>query len=86
MDEMPSHAFTEWMAYYNLEPFGDELMDFHLAQITAMLYNANRAKNSKSKQVNDFRLWKQIKRTFNPEEFYENLKSYLKHSDGKKKE
>lgn len=78
MDEMPSHVFTEWMAYYNLEPFGDELMDLHLAQVTAILFNANKPKNSRSKQTNDFRLWRQIKQTFSPGEFYENLKGYLR--------
>lgn len=78
MEEMPSDVFTEWMAYYNLEPFGEEVIDHHLAQLTALLYNANKAKNSKSRTADDFRLWKQIKKAFDPGEFFNNLKGYMK--------
>lgn len=72
---MSSRTLTEWMAYYNLEPFGDELLDIHLSNITAVLSNVNRTKGSAS-QPKEFRLWKEVKK-FNPQEFFSNLKSVL---------
>ena len=34
-----SKELTEWMAYYRLEPFGQERADFHSARIAAAVYN-----------------------------------------------
>lgn len=76
LDEMPSRTLTEWMAYRNLEPFGDELLDIHLANLTATLANANRAKGAPATKPEKFRLWKEIS-TFNPREFFEGLKSMM---------
>ena len=76
--EMSSRTLTEWMAYYNIEPFGDELLDVHMANVTAILANQNRKKNQKAMKPGDFRLWKQVKEAFNPNEFYENLKGFLR--------
>jgi hypothetical protein len=72
---MSSRALTEWMAYYNLEPFGDEVLDIHLSNLTAAVTNANRTKGSAS-QPKEFRLWKEFKK-FDPQEFFNNLKSAL---------
>lgn len=46
MDELlasiSSRELTEWMAYAELEPFGEERADFRIAQNTMVLANANR--------------------------------------------
>lgn len=63
------------MAYHNLEPFGDELTDIHLATIAAILANANRKKGSQAQKVDDFRLWKPDQRA-QGQEFFDRLKSW----------
>ena len=35
-----SKELTEWMAYYRIEPFGQERDDYHSARIAAAVYNA----------------------------------------------
>ena len=70
---MSSRTLTEWMAYYNLEPFGDEMLDIHLSNITAVLKNTNSKNATRPKE---FRLWKEVKK-FNPQEFFSNLKTVL---------
>ena len=77
LDEMDSGTFAEWMVYYRLEPFGDELTDAHLANVTAILANQNRGKKQKAYKPEDLRMWKQVKRPFDAREFYENLKGFL---------
>ena len=81
LKRMSSRTLTEWMAYHELEPFGDELQDIHLANLTAALVNANRKKGSAAAQPKEFRLWKEIK-TFDAQAFFDNLKAALG-SDGK---
>ena len=50
------------MAYYNLEPFGDELalMDEHFAGLKTLIANTNRdpKKRRKAFELDDFRLLK----------------------------
>jgi hypothetical protein len=78
LEEMPSHAFTEWMAYYSIEPFGDEVTDIHLARMTAILFNQSRGKAQKAMKPEEFRLWKQVKEKFDAGEFFEKMKDALR--------
>ena len=39
---MSSSEFSEWQAYYELEPFGAWRDNWHFAQLTALLFNINR--------------------------------------------
>lgn len=39
---MSSAEFTEWMAYAQIEPFGEQATQYQLAQIAAAIYNVNR--------------------------------------------
>jgi len=80
LEEMPSQLFTEWMAYYNLEPFGDEVIDHHMANLTAMTANQNRGKSQKVVKPAELKLWKQIEKPFDAGEFYENLKGMFRKS------
>lgn len=70
---MSSRTLSEWMVYNKLEPFGDQLLDIHLAEITAILYNSNRGKGSYAKETKHFRLWEEEKK-FDPQEFFDRLK------------
>lgn len=50
---MSSAEFTEYMAYYVLEPFGAWRDNWHAAQLTALMYNVNAGKG-KSVSVDEF--------------------------------
>ena len=39
---MSSKEFTEWLAYYRLEPFGAEADDHRMAHLMALIANVNR--------------------------------------------
>ena len=75
LTEMPSRLLSEWIAYHSLEPFGDELLDLHLATLAAITANANRGKGQSAKQVKDFRLWKADVKT-SAEGLWSRLKSW----------
>ena len=45
--EISSREFTEWLAYYQLEPFGETIADLRHGVATAAMANFNR--NSKDK-------------------------------------
>lgn len=42
MREVDSAEFTEWLAYYNVEPFGERFSDLRTGLITSAIYNVNR--------------------------------------------
>lgn len=70
--QMSSHQLTEWMAYYNIEPFGDELIDIHMARLAAIQVSTEKKQVAPEK----FRLWKKIA-TFDPQEYFDGLKAAL---------
>lgn len=53
---MSSHEFTEWMAYYEIEPFGEQRADLRQALTTAAVHNTIQAqrKNPKWTKPQDF--------------------------------
>lgn len=51
---MTASQLTEWQAYYRQHPFGQDHTDFLIAQLTAVLANAHRAKNSMPAKPTDF--------------------------------
>lgn len=61
MASMSSRDFAEWMAYYEIEPFGAEVTDIHGASIASLLYNANRSKNALPMSMEKLRTWQPIK-------------------------
>lgn len=74
LEEMSSHLLTEWMAYYNLEPFGNELIDIQLAKFQAMMASS---KND-MKDSQKFRVWKkviEVTEAFDPMKYYNDLKA-----------
>lgn len=56
LEEIPSSLFMEWMAYYNLEPFGTMQGYYQAGIISSTFVNANpfRGKDSKSVSPTDF--------------------------------
>lgn len=46
---MSSHEFTEWMAYYEIEPFGEERADLRQAMTTQGIYNTLQAQRKHPK-------------------------------------
>jgi hypothetical protein len=53
---MSSKEFSEWMAYAQLEPFGEERADLRMAILASLIANANRDPKKKSSpyEVSDF--------------------------------
>ena len=49
LEEISSQELTEWQAFYNLEPFGEERADLRSAIVASTVANVNR--NRKSKPV-----------------------------------
>lgn len=52
--EITSAEFAEWMAYYNVEPFGEERADLRQAITTSVLANAHRGKGKAPYKTTDF--------------------------------
>jgi hypothetical protein len=49
LNELSAAQFAEWIAYYNLEPWGPQQEDFRAGQICASIANyAGKARNEKS--------------------------------------
>lgn len=72
---MSSRTLAEWMAYYRIEPFGDELMDVHFSMLEAILTSTKDDK----KDPQDNRIWnREEKETFDPQAFFDGLKDAAK--------
>lgn len=58
LSRIPSQLLTEWMAYYSLEPFGQERDNMHAGLVASAVYNVNRdqKKQRKAFQPGDFML------------------------------
>lgn len=50
---------TEWMAYYQIEPFGEERADLRAGIVAATVANTFRGKNSKAAAPQDFMPFRQ---------------------------
>lgn len=46
--------FAEWMAYYQIEPFGQDHTDYLIAQLTALTRNINRQQGTEASKPQDF--------------------------------
>ena len=51
---MSSHEFSEWVAFYGLEPFGYAAEFAGHAQTAAVIANVHRGKNTTAFKVTDF--------------------------------
>lgn len=57
--EISSLEFTEWMAFYELEPFGDKVADMRHGVATSVLANVNRNSEARPEpyKAEDFIHW-----------------------------
>lgn len=53
----PSHRLTDWVAFFELEPFGPIRTNMHLAELTAITFNTNVTKRQHMKPASEF-MWK----------------------------
>lgn len=56
-----SSEFAEWMAFYRIEPWGEERADYRSAMIAQVMANIFRGKNSRPHKVEDFLLFREPK-------------------------
>ena len=63
--EVSSLEFTEWMAYYELEPFGEIIADLRHGGAVAMLANVNRDSKVRPElyTADDFIYWRDTGKT-----------------------
>ena len=54
LTSMGSDELTEWMAYYQLEPFGDYRADYRSGVVASTFANAHRAKDAGPFKPEDF--------------------------------
>jgi hypothetical protein len=52
--ELTSPQIAEWMAYFQLEPFGERRADLRAGIIASTVANAHRAKDSRPYKPQDF--------------------------------
>lgn len=59
LDRMSSAEFAEWIAFYGMEPFGEERADLRQAMTTSAMHNnlQAKAKNPKWTKPEDFMLF-----------------------------
>lgn len=48
LDRMSSHELSEWMAYANIEPFGEDRADLRAGTISSVIANTNRDPKKKA--------------------------------------
>jgi len=75
---MSSGLFAEWIAYSNVEPFGDAFLDTHFATLEAQNYNANRPKGKRAMKIEKFKLHHVAKEKFSGKRFVDGFKRVLK--------
>lgn len=75
MAQISSREFSEWMAYYRLEPRGESRDDDRIALLTSTLVNMQRdaKKRPNPYPVSDFRLKYKSNRKPKPDELAANI-------------
>jgi hypothetical protein len=54
LEHMSSYEFSEWLALYGIEPFGDSRADFHSALICSVLADINTPSGKRRPKIADF--------------------------------
>jgi len=67
--EMTEAQFAEWVAYYQIEPWGTLVTDQQMAVWKAMYSNAHRPKGKRARKPEEYLLYKE--RTLDASELYE---------------
>lgn len=53
-DRVSPAEFTEWQAFFQLEPFGAWRDNYHAAMLSALTFNIHRGKATAAAKVSDF--------------------------------
>lgn len=54
LSRIPSRLFSEWMAYYSIEPWGEERADLRAGHTTAAVSNTWRSRGQPLKEATDY--------------------------------
>lgn len=54
VEQMPASRLVEYMAAYQISPWGDERADLRAGYVAATQYNVNRQRGQRSLKVSDF--------------------------------
>ena len=54
LSEIDSREISEWIAFNNIEPFGEQRADLRAAMIACVMANAWRGKNQPAFKLDDF--------------------------------
>ncbi|WP_438391078.1 phage tail assembly protein T [Caballeronia sp. DA-9] len=66
MRDISSVEFTHWMAYYNIEPFGERIADVRMGMIASTMANIHRDPKQQAFEPSDFTPWAGKKRGAEP--------------------
>lgn len=69
---MSSEELTEWIAYYDIDPFGSARSDLNSAVIAQTIANVNRGQNQLPYSVQDFMPQFEVKE-LTPEQEYQKM-------------
>ena len=58
LNRMSSRELTEWMVYYDLEPFGEERDDYRHAMVATVIANRHRNKREQVHKIQEFLIMK----------------------------
>ncbi len=76
LQSLTSRQFAEWMAFYSLDPFGDQRADLRAGIVAATMNNRWRQKNENPMQPSEFMPFKEVHEQ-TPEEMQRQLRSIL---------
>lgn len=76
---MDSREFSEWMAYYSIEPWGEDRADLRTGILASLTANINRKKNAKPYSPVDFMPYRNRDKAA---EEVEDLRSFLRRKSG----
>ena len=58
---MSSLEFSEWIAYYKIDPFGEDRADYRNAIMCTLFGNAHKKKGARSFRIDDFMpVWEKV--------------------------
>ena len=78
LDAMTSRQYLEWLAFYNLEPWGEHRGDLRAGIIASTIANVNRGKNQEAVEPLDFMPYQKQAQEQSPDEIKFSLRSILR--------
>lgn len=81
--EIDADEFAEWMAYYDIDPFGEERADLRSAINTATMVNLWSTKGARSVKPIEFMPFAaRTKKRQSPEEMAYQMRQFVRHAQG----